>query len=220
LFPGSEDFESGWGGWYSDFGIWEIGEPTTGPGGAFSGLNCAATKLAGNYPFGPDSRLISPEMDLPTAGPQEEVLLRFREFWRYASSSDRGDVQISVFDGTTWSAWTTIDTRNTYSQIWHHERVDLTAYAGQRVRIAFFHVDVYEDTNPSGGYHHYEDAGWYLDEVEIVLQTIPLFPGSEDFESGWGGWYSDFGIWEIGEPTTGPGGAFSGLNCAATKLAG
>ena len=166
-----EGFEAPDPEWEIDNGVWEIGEPTSGPGGAYNGLNCAATKLAGNYPFGPDSRLISPVMDLPAAGAGEELLLRFREFWQYASSSDRGDVQISVYENDTWSEWTTIDTRNTYSVVWQHERVDLTAYAGQRVRIAFYHVDIYEDPVPTT--HHYENAGWYIDNIVIAVFLTP-----------------------------------------------
>ena len=215
----TDDFESGWGNWYSDSGIWEVGEPSSGPGAAYSGLNCAATILDGNYPYGPDSRLISPQIELPDVANGEEILLRFRQFYTY-SSSDKGQVQIKIYDSenSEWSDWTTLKTINQHTPVWHHGRVDLTAYAGKRVRIAFYHVDVTED--PSGIVHHYESVGWYLDDVEILKQMIPIFSGFDDLELGWGDWYSDDGIWEVGEPSSGPGAAYSGLNCAATILDG
>ena len=46
--------------WTPDNGIWEVGSPTSGPGGCQEGNNCAATILAGNYPGTTDSRLILP----------------------------------------------------------------------------------------------------------------------------------------------------------------
>src|SRR6185295_7717466 len=76
VFTGHEGFEQGWDGWYSEFGIWEVGPPTSGPPGrqAFAGVNCLATRLGGNYPYAVDSRVVSPVIDLPSVGPNEEVL--------------------------------------------------------------------------------------------------------------------------------------------------
>ncbi|MFQ5965289.1 MAG: RHS repeat-associated core domain-containing protein, partial [Candidatus Scalinduaceae bacterium] len=214
-----DDFESGIGIWSIDNGIWEIGTPTSGPGSAFRGENCAATILGGNYPYISDSRLISQEIDLPTIVAGEEVLLRYMEYFSYASS-DKGEVQVSEYDSIagTWSGWTTLKTINQHTPVWHKARVDLSAYAGKRIRIGFYHED---NTEMSFGLNrHAESSGWYIDDVEIVKQIIPPFGGADDFESGWGGWYSDSGIWEIGTPTSGPGSAFRGENCAATILGG
>ena len=93
--------------------------------------------LAGNYPFGPDSRLISPEIEVPLVGAGEEAVLRFQQYWTY-QSSDSASVQISVFENDAWSTWETLMTMNQHSPVWHQARVDLTMYAGQRVRIGFF----------------------------------------------------------------------------------
>jgi hypothetical protein len=38
-----------------------------------------ATVLNGKYPYGPDSYLISPEIEVPVLAATEEYLLRFRE---------------------------------------------------------------------------------------------------------------------------------------------
>ncbi|MGA1824073.1 MAG: PKD domain-containing protein, partial [bacterium] len=215
----SYDFEAGMGeDWWSDNGIWEVGEPTSGPGAAHSPSNCAATVLDGNYPKDPDSRLISPKIDLLDITEDQEIILRFQQYYSYSYQSnddDKGRVQIQIYENGEWSDWTTLKTMSLYSNIWHHAHVDLTDYAGKRIRIAFYHQDY-------NGYYSGQSWGWYIDDVEIFKQTIPTFsvPGIDDFESGWGGWYSNNGIWEIGVPTVGPESAYSGLNCAATILDG
>src|SRR5207249_10933065 len=88
-----------------------------------------------------------------------------------------------------------------YSVVWSLAQVDLTAYAGQRVRLGFNHTDVSEDTNRYGGIQHYEASGWYLDEVSVEKRPRLVFSGSEGFEGGWNGWFAENGIWEIGVPT-------------------
>ncbi len=72
-----EGFEAGWHGWTTDNGVWEVGEPTSGPGSAYAGTSVAATVLNGSYPGGTDSRLISPIVSLPTVQGDERVELRF-----------------------------------------------------------------------------------------------------------------------------------------------
>ena len=102
----SEDFEGGWGDWYPDNGVWEVGEPTAGPGSAHGGLNCVGTVLAGNYPAYTDSRLIynlphQSGIDLPEITGDEELHLRFWHWYSY-SSYDYGYIQIQVQDGSDW----------------------------------------------------------------------------------------------------------------------
>ncbi|MCB1763276.1 MAG: choice-of-anchor J domain-containing protein, partial [Gammaproteobacteria bacterium] len=162
---------------------------------------CAATILGGNYRYGPDSRLISPVIDVPVVGADEEVLLRYREYWSYASL-DRGDVQVSVYTDGAWSNWSTLQTRRSYTSVWQHARVDLTAYVGQRIRIAFLHVD---DTETSYGSNvHSESVGWYIDDIEVRTDS-ERFNNPEDFEALWGDWWTDdYTVWQIGQPTVGP----------------
>jgi len=108
-FSGWEGFENGWNGWWSDAGIWEVGTPTAGPGAAYADQNCVGTILSGDYPWGPDSRLVSPQMVLPEVSPGEEVLLRFRQWWSYEDGwSDRGYVQVQTFEASGWSEWVSV----------------------------------------------------------------------------------------------------------------
>jgi hypothetical protein len=163
VFSSLEGFECGWGGWWSDLGVWEIGAPTSGPNQARSGTQCAATVLAGKYGAYDESRLVSPSIQLPTVEPGEEILLRFYDWWSY-SSLDGGDVEVQTYNQTTktWSNWKATDYRvYLYSGLWHHARVDLTNYTSQLIRIGFHH----------SAFSGYQDWGWYIDDVEIILPT-------------------------------------------------
>ncbi len=89
------------GDWYVDRGVWEVGEPTSGPDSAYSGQNCAATVLSGNYSFNNSSRLISPSFTLPNASQNPRL-----RFWHYFDIwvGDEASVQIKVGTGE----WQTI----------------------------------------------------------------------------------------------------------------
>ena len=54
-----EDYESGWGSWWTDNGVWDVDTPCDPPE-PHGGSNVAGTILCGNYPSETDSRLISP----------------------------------------------------------------------------------------------------------------------------------------------------------------
>ncbi|MDR4505723.1 MAG: choice-of-anchor J domain-containing protein [Candidatus Scalindua sp.] len=158
-----EGFESGWGGWSADCGVWEIGLPRSGPGYSHDGSLCAGTALDGNYPNNTDSRLISPAITLPSVADHEEIYLEFWHWFSYLNnpfSDDKGYVQIKVYYSETgkWSDWTTLGStiKNT-SSVWTLRKEDLTRYSGKKIQIAFYHRvdDVYTST------------GWYIDNIEI-----------------------------------------------------
>jgi len=98
-----EGFESGWDDWTADNGVWEIGTPTAGPDSSHGGSQCAGTRLSGDYPANIDSRLISSPVTLPGVSGDEEILLRFWQWFSYAD--DEGYVQVSVYSGGLWGAW-------------------------------------------------------------------------------------------------------------------
>ncbi len=212
------DFETGWGDWYAENGVWQIGAPTSGPNGAHQGKSVAATVLSGNYPFSTDSRLVSPPIVLPSLLPGETLELRFWHWFSYAAGCpDNGRVEIRTYDPNGWSAWTSLGVSATeQSAGWSRATKDLTMYAGKVIEVGFYHDDVFEDP---GWPRHSESTGWYIDEVEI-WRGVPHFVSVEGFESGWGDWYADNGLWQIGKPTKGPSGAFSGEAVAGTNLSG
>ncbi len=205
--------------WYAENGIWELGTPTTGPGGAFSGRHAYGTVMDGNYPHVPDSRLIGPPINLPEVATGEELLLRFRQWFSY-QASDGGDVQIQVFDplATVWGGWTNLVQVRSWIPDWHHARVDLSTYAGQRVRLAFSHSDGTE-LDGFGRDNHSESSGWFLDDLAIVAQPKPVLPSVEGWELGWDGWWSSNGIWEPGVPEGIPGGVPGGTHVMGTRPA-
>ena len=146
--------------------------------------------------------------DVPTAGYNPRL-----RFWHYYHfySGDNGSVQIRVVGSNTWETLETYDNYSGYS--WVYPSLDLSAYAGKQVQLGFLlHV---VNSIPNA----YDNApGWYIDEIQVVTNTI-VFNNPESFESGWGDWSSDFGVWEIGHPTNGLT-CGTGTNWAATILNG
>ena len=217
-----ENFEGGGPGWSPDNGVWEIGTPTTvGPTACFSSSKCAGTVLNGNYPVYTDSRLVSPSIILPSVASNESINLHFREWHDYSpttiSGLDRGVVQVQVYDpGTgTWSAWQDIALPETYSSpVWSRKGADLSAYAGKKIRLGFWHFD----NDLANVAYSLVAPGWYIDDVEIVVKPYQFSGG---FETGWGDWFADNGVWEVGTPSiVGPSACHTGTVCAGTILAG
>lgn len=164
LRSGSEGFEEGWGDWGADNGVWEIGKPTVGPDICHIGTNCAGTVLNGNYPDNTCSRLITPSFRLSSISGDEEIQLRFWHWFSYCNAE--GWIQISVYDEALqeWSDWTTIgNSVNSSSPTWSLRNVDLTAYAGEKVRIAFYHTEISYNS-----YYYCASSGWYIDDIEIT----------------------------------------------------
>ena len=76
-----------------------------------------------------------------------------------------------MYENGTWTAWETLTSRTLWSSVWQHARVDLSAYAGQRVRIGFYHTEDYEDK--SGTWSTARSAGWYIDDVRTERRPTP-----------------------------------------------
>jgi len=218
-FNDPEDWESGFDDWYCDFGDWEVGTPSNvGPESAHSGINCVGTIIDYYYSSRRQSRLISPPVDIPDSS--EYPRLRFWHYYHFANY-DYGKVEIRVIDNGNPGSWEMLEsglfgdggapefTGWNSSGKWTRPYYDIRAYSGQSVQFAFFIYSNNNDVNP----------GWYIDDIEIETGTI-VFDDPEDWESGFDNWYCDFGSWEIGAPTSGPGSAYAGENCAATILDG
>jgi len=202
------EFECGWFDWSASNGVWEIGAPTAGPTACYSGAQCAGTVLGGSYPTTTDSMLISPSFWLDTVVGDEEVHLRFWHWFSYGGG-DYGQVQISVYDAATgWSSWEPVGSvfGANLSSIWSPVSIDITEYAGKKVRVAFYH---YTNNDSSSSW------GWYIDDIQVI-KKVPEWDG--DFECGWGDWSAGNGVWEIGIPTAGACACYSGEQCVGTVL--
>jgi hypothetical protein len=203
-FRNPEGFELGQGDWSVEHGTWEFGTNGNRP--------VLATALAGNYYAWGSSRAISPPVDLPAVTAGEELQLRMWHWFNY-SDYDSGTVQISVRNPTNgvWGGWNDLASFGGYSQVWSERHIDLGAYAGQRVRLAFYHYA----TRQCGGCPANEADGWYIDEVRI-WKGVPQFRNPEGFELGQGDWSVEHGTWEFGAN----GNSHSGKISLTTALAG
>ncbi len=166
LFPVyfDDDMESGTAGWNAT-GLWHISNnrshsPTSswyyGQEGSF------------NFETGGRNRgdLRSGWIDLRNA---------VRPALRYWSWHETEDVNPNTYDqkllqiqrqGT--NSWTTIDRIYDIALPWHERQVDLSAYAGSRVRIRFRF-----DTRD----HLYNDhEGWYVDDMAVFDQGQIIWP--------------------------------------------
>lgn len=204
----SENWELGIGSWWADNGVWEVGRPTVGPSNVHSGQNCAGTILGGTYPWGANTRIISPWIHLPNASEGKKIQLKFWHwFWINIHAQHKGFVQIKAGSGD----WENVGgSYGEYSRLWTQAAVDISPYAGETIRIAF-----YFESNYSG----YQGDGWYVDDISITQGPLTI-NNPEGFEEGIGEWGAENGLWEVGKPTVGPSSAHSGQNCAATVLGG
>jgi hypothetical protein len=167
------DFEGSDGG-FSDVGPdWQWGAPTSGPGGANSGVNLWATNLGGNYSVSSNSRLHSPALTVPSSA--DYSMLSFWHWYDTEQDYDGGNVKISTDGGSSWTILTPdigytglgrsgnagIPGEPCFSghgqKFWEKATFDLTAYQGQSVIIRF-HFG-------SDGSVQY--PGWYVDDVRV-----------------------------------------------------
>jgi len=206
-----ENWEGNWSiDWHITFGTWEVGIPSTGPGSAYNGQNCAATVLNGNYGNNVDSTRLIRHTAFVVPSASENPRLRYWHWYSFQNNdSDYGKVQIRVNGTQNWEDLPEGFYRDGSGGIWTRPLIDLSAYAGLSVQIAFF----FRSDNG------YVDPGWYIDDITVETGSM-VMSNPEDWESGYDDWYADYGTWEVGTPSSGPGSAYQGTNCLATKLDG
>ncbi len=165
-----QDFESATTGWEhgGTNDPWEIGEPTSGPGSAHSGVNVAATNLSGRYPDASESYLLMPPIDLSGGA----AALRFWHWYSFESNYDYGYVIATGDGGQTWDILTVLTGQ---SGGWQEMSLDLAPYMGNpRVFVAFYFTSDGSVTEP----------GWYIDDVRLeVDETAPSAPANLQAEA-------------------------------------
>ncbi len=153
-----EGFESGWGTWWADNGVWDVGIPTVEPVNTHSGINCAETGLNRNYPDNTNTRLISPQIVLPNTLPGEKRSLKFWHW--YMMDNNPNDYYLGLIQISTdnVSSWETISGNfDEYSALWTKAGMPLIAYENSTVRFAFYFTSSDSET----------DIGWYIDDIRI-----------------------------------------------------
>ncbi len=185
----TEDFETNDGGYLPSGtqNVWQWGAPTSGPGSAHSGENLWATVLNGNYPNNANAMLETPTFIVPN-----EAVFSFWHWYNMENYCDGGNVKLSTDNGTSWtiiapqegypmiatSANMGIPSEPCFSgqsQQWLLSEFNISAYAGQTVKIRFHFGSDFSNTRP----------GWYIDDVTLTAfdwineynetkQNIPL----------------------------------------------
>ncbi len=213
----ADNFDTNAAAHWTASGPWHIGSPTAGPPTntvgerTHSGADCASTQKYGDNQ---DGRLIcvnyngASSLVVPAANLYPR--LRFWQWFNYANAL--GYVEISTNAGSTWNQLSDSYLDVNSSGVWSRPYFDLTGYAGLSVRLAFHFT--------SGGCCG-NGLGWFVDDVEVVTGSPWMtLPEGFEFDPKTTDWSVDAGTWEIGRPTSGPGAAYTGTNCAATVLAG
>ncbi len=209
-FNAVEGFESGFGDWSVEGGVWQAGSPTgVGAPAAFQGTNVAGTILNGNYGTIHDARLVTPEFTVVAADQSPRFSYRY---WYDMGGLDYGQLQVRKVGGD----WQDVpgERLTEAGHAWARRSVDLRPYAGQNIQFAFHLVSDFQNRAGDLG------LGWYVDNVAVETGAIP-YPFPDGFESGFGNWSAEGGVWQIGVPS-GPGAPspFEGKSVAATILDG
>lgn len=163
----SDDFESGAPGW-THGGInsaWELGTPTTGPGGAHSGGNVWANGLHGSYSLNAQAWLRSPVIDLT------DVSQATLSFWEYRDVEPAtGEfmfhwVQVSVKDAADpdGEPLAVLMKAAGAQRRWTEHNFPLEGAAlGKPVILEFLLVS--DDWPPVLS----PDTGWFIDDVSVM----------------------------------------------------
>lgn len=149
----SEDFEGDVSDWTVE-GSWAIGAPTAGPDTAYQATSAAGTNLDGVYGNGANERLVSPSFTIPESA--IGATLSFYEWVNMESCCDRGRLEVSTDDGSTW---TEITQRTGVSE-WNLTSANLGTYAGQTVRLGF---RLTSDGSVTG-------HGWFVDQIRVQYE--------------------------------------------------
>ncbi|MBI3192949.1 MAG: T9SS type A sorting domain-containing protein [Ignavibacteriae bacterium] len=215
-----DDFEHGSSNWTVDNGLWQIGSSTIVT--AYNGTNIAGTLLNENIPNQTyTTRLITKPINLPSISSQDELRLRYYS-WFSRANNVNASIQMAIdTGGGNFGPWTgiTLNYTTAYSP-WTHSSVELTKFAGKRVKIGFTFIATYDRYDPAGG------PGWYVDDISIVrTQRSAIFPSAWDFEvdstlpsTYHNKWTCSNFLWQIGSSTLVP--AYSDTNIAGTILNG
>ncbi len=154
---------------------WACGDAVSGPGGT----GMWATNLSGGYVDDESSYLESPSISLADCQ-GKTVSVRVRHWYDIESGYDGGNIQISTDGGSTWQV--AMPTGHPYDEVslgatysppfgqpgfsgpdaqWRESFVDLTPYVGSTdVRLRFVFGSDFLITY----------SGWYIDEVEVLVQ--------------------------------------------------
>ncbi|HPG00036.1 MAG TPA: beta-galactosidase [Kiritimatiellia bacterium] len=149
----NDHVETGTNGW-SAAGLWHVADDMSA-----TPSHSWAYNNGSNYNTGArnNGALLSPWIDLIGA---ESAKLTFQSWYETEDTStawDRKTVSIST-DGTNWTQILQVSGAN---KVWVGQAADLSAYAGQRIRLRFFFDTI------DGVYNQFR--GWYVDDIRVSV---------------------------------------------------
>ncbi len=171
-FPFAESFENGldcWGNFDEDGDgyTWQLAAGNTGNGAQSVSWSSATSSL------NPDNWLVSPEITIPSG--LDEVTLAWKVKGASTSYKEHYGVYVSTTGDQPADFTTQVYEGQSTTTTWADVTVDMTAYAGQTIRIAFRHYDSYDKMN------------FIIDDISIKsplpCNDITEFPYFNDFEN-------------------------------------
>ena len=147
-YPFLDDFENGLTNWMVSGTDWAlIDSPTLG------GLYAITDSPSGSYPDNANTTLTTAgSIDLSTA--TSPVLTFWQKYW--VEYQDYIYVEVTTDGGLTWENVNSLGNQ-VFQSTWTQVLVDLSAYAGQTIKIRFR----LQESNS------YVADGWYIDNVEV-----------------------------------------------------
>ncbi len=160
------DFESDNGGFTAQAltgstDSWAWGEPTSGPGGAYSGSKAWATNPAGDYQVNENSCMVSPAIDLTSVPAGESITLEWRQYAVMEQGYDFYSVEASKNGGGTWAVIYGPRTGQVDNS-WTRTSVELDS----TYRVSNFRVRFCLDSDYSVTYD-----GVYIDDVGLYPES-------------------------------------------------
>ncbi|MBN1270329.1 MAG: immune inhibitor A, partial [Kiritimatiellae bacterium] len=175
----ADDMESGTNGWTAE-GLWHQSTAR-----ADSPTHSWVYNDGTDYDTGiaNSGGLVTPWINLSNG---VSASVTFKSWYKTEDTGTSWDKKLLLVS-TDGSTWTQVKQVSGASEQWTTETCDLSAYAGQQIKLKFLFDSV------DGVYNTFE--GWYVDGVEVVVwessETV-LF--SDDMESGTNNWTAE-GLW-------------------------
>ncbi|SHH36569.1 T9SS-dependent choice-of-anchor J family protein [Winogradskyella jejuensis] len=156
-----EGFESGIfppTGWATFRGVDDVGPANdwTTSTDAYTGNLAAFSRYANSNIGVAEDWLVTPLIDLTNAS--NTVLSFFSKENFNTEYASRYDVRISTISQTTHADFSTIATYSDFTLDYEQIIINLSAYDGQQIYIAFVHIDEYQDD-------------WLLDDISILSDS-------------------------------------------------
>lgn len=178
----SEGFENGNAGFTflesSNPVIWMWGDasltPAKGPGSCHTGSKCWGTNMGSSIPRYVDGSIVSPAIQLPAVGADQQLRIRFWAFVSLDGMYDRGQFFISR-DRTTWTSlmqmYNNMEMSPSTAPSWHKYEFGIDpAFADGPIYLRFRAATPNGSSFYCGGGD--DLSGVYLDDLAISLYTF------------------------------------------------